>query len=219
MEVWRARVEASGELARLLSSDEVERAARFRFERDCDAFVTARGVARTLIGRRLGVPAEDVVFGSGPNGKPEVEGVSFNVSHAGEWVMVGVAAAGRVGVDVEQMRPGVEMRSLARRFFTPAENEALARLSGDELVRGFYGCWTQKEAFVKAVGEGLSFALDRVEVAVHPAVPRIVSVDGRPNDVWTLAEVDCGPGYASAAVIDRPGAEVVVHDWPASVAA
>ena len=217
-DVWRIDVRGGGDLAGLLSPDESDRAARFRFDRDRDAFVTTRGALRTLIGSYLGIPPESVAFAYGRKGKPEVEGLSFNVSHAGD-VALAAFGAGRVGVDVEAMRPGVEVRALARRFFTRAENEALERLSGEDLLRGFYGCWTCKEAFVKAVGEGLSFELDRVEVAVHPAAPGIVSVDRRPNDVWTLTEVECGPGYAAAVVTDRPGDEVVVRDWQAGVPA
>lgn len=218
MDVYRIDVRAADDLTRLLSPDEAERAARFRFERDRRAFVTTRGALRTLAGSYLGIAPESVTFAYGLKGKPEVEGLSFNVSHAGD-VALAAFGAGRVGVDVEAMRPDVEMRALARRFFTPAENEALEPLSGDDLLRGFYACWTSKEAFVKAVGEGLSFELDRVEVAVYPKVPGIVSVDGRPNDVWAVTEVDCGPGYAAAVVTDGPGDEVVVRDWRAGVAA
>ncbi len=222
MDVWRIEVRhPAGDLARLLSSDEAERAARFRFEPDRDAFVTARARLRTLAGSYLGVAPEDVVFAYGVRGKPELPGLSFNVSHAGDVVLAAFAPAGRVGVDVEAMRPDVEMRALARRFFTGAENAALERLSDGELVRGFYGCWTRKEAFVKAVGEGLSFELDRVEVSVPPAPARVLSIDGDAGaaGAWTMADVDAGPGYAGAVVVDAPNVEVVVRDWTASAAA
>lgn len=221
IEVWRVDVRRCGDgFERLLSSDEAERAARFRFAPDRRSFVTTRGILRTLIGARLGIEPETVAFGYGSAGKPEVEGLSFNASHAGDLALVALGS-GRIGVDVESMRADVEMRVLARRFFTRAENEALDRLSGDALLHGFYGCWTCKEAFVKALGEGLSFELDRVEVAVHPAPPGIVSIDGDQGAAatWTLRVVDAGPGYAAAVVADSPGAEVVVRDWPASAAA
>lgn len=222
IDVWRIDVRRPGrDLERLLSPDEAERARRFRFDRDRQAFVVTRGVLRTLIGSHLGVAPEEVAFGYGAHGKPEVGGVSFNVSHAGDVAVAAFAPSGRVGVDVEEMRPDVEMRALARRFFTRTENDALDRLQGDELVRGFYGCWTSKEAFVKAVGEGLSFRLDRVEVAVFPAPARIVSLDGdeRAAERWTLRAVDAGPGYAAAVAADVPGAGVRVRGWPESAAA
>jgi 4'-phosphopantetheinyl transferase len=219
VEVWRVGVRgAARDVAGLLSPDEAERAARFRFEPDREAFVATRGALRTLVGARLGIAPAHVAFGYGPHGKPEVEGVSFNVSHAGDVAVVALAGSHRVGVDVEVMRPDVEMRALARRFFTAAENDALAALSGRDLVRGFYGCWTCKEAFVKAVGEGLSFELDRVETAVRAG---LVSIDGdaRAADRWTLTAIDCGRGYAGAVAVDVPGAEVVVRDWRGSAAA
>lgn len=220
MDVWRIPVGPPGDLARLLSPDEAERAAGFRFDRGRDGFVTARAALRTLIGSYAGIAPEDVVFGYGPNGKPEVEGLSFNVSHAGDWALVALAPGGRVGVDVEAMRSDVEVRALSRRFFTPSENEALARLSGDDLLRGFYGCWTMKEAFVKATGEGLSFGLGRVEVAVPPAPAGLVSLDGDAGAAaqWTAVAIDVATGHAAAVVIDVPGTEVVVREWSASVA-
>jgi 4'-phosphopantetheinyl transferase len=219
-EVWRIDVRSAGDLVSLLSPDEAARAGRFRFERDRRAFVATRGVLRTLVGSYLGVAPEQVVFGYGPKGKPFVDGLAFNVSHAGGVALVALGS-GRVGVDVETMRPDVEMRALARRFFTRAENAALERLDGEELLRGFYACWTAKEAFVKAVGEGLSFELDRVEVAVHPQPARVLSVDGDAAAAarWTLTAINAGPGYAAAVAVDSPGGEVVVRDWPASVAA
>ncbi len=222
VDVWRIEVRhPAGDLARLLSPDEAERAARFRFERDRDSFVTARARLRTLAGSYLGIAPEDVVFAYGDQGKPELSGLSFNVSHAGDVALAAFAPSGRIGVDVEVMRADVEMRSLARRFFTDAENAALAALTDDDLVRGFYGCWTQKEAFVKAVGEGLSFELDRVEVAVPPAVARVRSLDGDEDAGarWTMTAIDCGDGYAAAVAIDEPDAEIVVRDDPASAAA
>lgn len=220
IEVWRIDAGSADDVAPLLSRDEAERAARFHFDRDRRAFVATRGALRALAGSYLGIAPESVAFSYGHNGKPEIEGLSFNVSHAGD-VALAAFGPGRVGVDVELMRADVGMRALARRFFTVAEDRALAGLSGDELVHAFYGCWTSKEAFVKAVGEGLSFELARVEVSVWPEPCRVVSVDGDEGAgaQWTMAAVDVAPGYAAAVAADVPGVEVVVRDWLASTAA
>lgn len=220
-DVWRIDLRGGGEdLARLLSADEAERAARFDSERARDAFVTTRGALRTLAGSYLGVAPESLVFSYGPKGKPEVAGLSFNVSHAGD-VALAAFGNGRIGVDVEAIRTDAPVRALARRFFTTAENETLERLSGEDLLRGFYGCWACKEAFVKAVGEGLSFGLGRVEVAVFPAPAKVVSVEGDAGAAarWTLSAIDAGAGYAAAVAVDAPDEDVVVRDWTASVAA
>lgn len=203
---------------KVLSEDEAERAARFRFDADRDAFACTRAALRTLVGERLGVAPADVRFTYAPKGKPGAEGVSFNVSHSGDMALIGLTASRRLGVDVELMRPDVEMKTLARRFFSAAENAVLEGLDGDALVRGFYGCWTRKESFVKALGEGLSFDLDRVEVAVPPEPARVVSVDGDPaaGAAWTMADVDAGEGYAGAVVVDAPAAQLQVRDWEPS---
>lgn len=203
IEVWRIDLRRYGGDAAVLSVDEAERAARFRFEAGRRSFVAARSAARMLAGSRLGIAPDAVVFGYGPKGKPEVEGVALNVSHSGDLALIALGS-GRIGVDVEELRSGVEMRALARRFFTRAENDALDRLSGDALVRGFFGLWTQKEALVKAVGEGLS---------------GLGSLDGLPTEDWTVTGVDVGPGYAAAVAMDEANVGIVVRDWNEAAAA
>jgi 4'-phosphopantetheinyl transferase len=217
LHVWRIDVRRPLEdSSRVLAPDETERAARFRFDRDRDAFVCTRVALRTLIGSYLGVRPEDVQLSYADKGKPEIPGLSFNVSHAGDVAAAAFARSGRVGVDVELMRGDVELAALARRFFTAAENEVLARLTGDAFVAGFYSCWTRKEAFVKALGEGLSFDLGGVEVAVHPEPARILLVDGDASagERWSLVSLEPGPGYAGAVATDRPFADVTVLEWP-----
>lgn len=219
LHVWRIDVRQRDDvmraLRRLLARDEEERAARFRFDRDRHSFECTRAALRTLAGSYLGIAPQDVRFGYGQKGKPEVSGLSFNVSHAGDVAVAAFAPARRVGVDVEEMRPDVELRALATRFFSARENAALERLDGDALVRGFYSCWTRKEAFVKALGEGLSFELGRVEVSVEgPA--RVVSVDGDTDagERWSMSELAPRAGYAGAVVVEGPAADVSLYAWP-----
>lgn len=224
LHVWRIDVRRPRRgLDALLSEDELDRASRFRFERDRDAFVCTRAALRTLTASYLGIAPRDVAFGYGAKGKPEVDGLSFNASHAGDAALVAFSSGGRLGVDVEVMRTDVELRPLARRFFTRSENAALDALPPEMYAAGFYRCWTRKEAFVKALGEGLSFELDRVEVSVHPDPARILSVDGdaAAGDRWTMRDVPVGEGYAGAVASDVPALDVVVRDWsgPATAAA
>lgn len=221
IDLWRVDVRTvAGDAGELLAPDEIERAGGFRSASARRAYVATRSVLRTLAGSRLGIAPNEVKLEYGANGKPEVQGLSTSVSHAGDVALIALGS-GRIGVDVEAVRPDVAMRALARRFFTGAENEALARLSGDELVRGFYGCWTGKEAFVKALGQGLSFGLGRVEVAVHPEPLALLAIDGDAEAArsWTMRAVDVGPGYCAAVTVDVPDADVAVHEWTASVPA
>ena len=222
LHVWRIEVrqprDVLRELRALLTPDEEERAERFRFDRDRDSFVCTRAALRTLAGSYLAVAPRDVSFSYADKGKPGLPGISFNVSHAGDVALAAFARSGRVGVDVEQMRPGADLRGLARRFFSPGENARLECLDGDAFVTGFYRCWTRKEAFVKALGEGLSFDLDRVEVSVG-ADARLLSVDRAEAESWWIADVSPRDGYAGAVVADLQDAELTVREWPGFVTA
>ncbi|MDQ3913986.1 MAG: 4'-phosphopantetheinyl transferase superfamily protein [Actinomycetota bacterium] len=219
LHVWRIEVrqprDVLRELRALLTPDEEERAERFRFDRDRDSFVCTRAALRMLAGSYLGMAPQDVSFSYAGKGKPGLPGISFNVSHAGDVALAAFARSGRVGVDVEEMRPGTDLRALARRFFSPGENAGLERLDGDAFVTGFYRCWTRKEAFVKALGEGLSFDLGRVEVSTGPDA-RVVSVDGDEGagSLWSIADISPRDGYAGAVVADVAAADVVLRDWP-----
>lgn len=216
LHVWRIDVRRPrAEAAAVLSADEAARAARFRFERDRESFVSTRSAVRGLIASYLGVGPREVRFSYAAKGKPHVPGLAFNASHAGDVALVAIALSDRVGVDVERVTATGDLGALARGFFSESENRALAMLSGEAFVAGFYSCWTRREAFLKALGEGLSYEVDRAEVSVHPEAARLVSIDGDEGAAarWTTADVDAGPGYAACVAIDTPAANVIVRDW------
>src|SRR6185503_1727872 len=97
--------------------------------------------------------------------------LEFNLSHSGALALVAAARGRPVGVDVERHRPGVETLEIAARFFTPRELGALRALDADGRVAGFFLCWTRKEAYVKARGEGLTVPLDAFDVSCTPGEP------------------------------------------------
>ena len=202
-------------MRRLLTPDEEDRAARYRFDRDRHAFECTRAALRTLAGRYSGLAPAEVRFSYGSKGKPGTTGISFNASSSGDVALAAFSSSGLVGVDVEAMRPDVSVRALARRFFSVPENEALEGLAEQDLVAGFYRCWTRKEAFVKALGEGLSFDLGRVEVSTGGSA-RVVSIDGdrAAAERWSMRDLAPRPGYAGVVAVDSPDAEVSLWDWP-----
>jgi 4'-phosphopantetheinyl transferase len=133
--------------------------------------------------------------------------VRFNASHSDELALIAVVVGVDIGVDVERIDPRRADPGVAARFFAPAEVEALAGLSGRAWTRGFFDCWTRKEAFVKAVGEGLSYPLDGFEVSVSPDEPaRIVRVGGSAALArrWSMAAMDPSPAHAGALVVAGP---------------
>lgn len=190
-----------------LSADERARAERFRFERDRRRFVAAHGQLRALLGRYCGRPAHAVAFTFNAYGKPAVPdaALSFNLSHSGEVALIAVAAAGRLGVDVEVVRADLAGLAIAEQFFTSAEVAELRGLPEAERVPAFFNCWTRKEAFVKARGEGLSLPLKDFDVSLAPGAPAAL-LHTRPDPAeaarWTLMALEPADGYVAALATD-----------------
>lgn len=227
--VWRvaldppARVVAA--LADALSDDERGRAARFHFDRDRIAFTVARGALRALAGRYLAEPPARVAFGYRERGKPYLTasgGLRFNVSHSGQRALVCFARDREVGVDIELRRELADLQGLARTAFSPVEYAALCRLPEAVHHDAFYTCWSRKEAFIKATGEGM-VQLTAFDVSLEPGEPaRLLRVDGEPPGAprWSIQDLPAIPGYAAALVVERAGADpdalrLACWDWPA----
>jgi 4'-phosphopantetheinyl transferase len=211
--LWRLDLDAPGgeEAApEILNDEERARAARFHFERDRHRFIAGRAALRRVLATYLDRAPAALVFTVGPHGKPALEnlGLEFNLSHSGGCGLLAVTRGRRVGVDVERVRADFAGEDIARRFFAPAEVEALAASAPDEYATGFFRCWTRKEAYVKARGDGLSLALDRFEVSLEPAATRtLASCLDDPSECsrWSLREVVPAPGYLGALVVEGDG--------------
>ncbi len=210
--VWPVRASEAASLRALLSAEESERAARFRLAADADRFAAGRGALRVVLGRWLGLAPEAVRFGSLPNGKPVLAGHAepqFNLSHSGEWVLIAVARGRRVGVDVERERDDTDSGEIARRYFSANEADTFNRLPPEAQPEAFFRCWTRKEAYIKARGDGLSFPLDQFDVAFAPGESAaLVANRVQPEEVgrWSLFDLSAAmPGYAAALAVE--GAE------------
>lgn len=176
IQVWQAFVpHLKGrleELEILLSREERLKAERFFFEKDRSLFVVAHGVLRKLLGRYLDLLPDDVLFEKGPNGKPEIVGLSrpapicFNLSHSHELAVFAFSKQYIIGVDVEHIRRLPDFLSIAQGYFHPEEVDLLIKTPDDKKRDLFYECWTKKEAFIKGTGEGLSRSLDSFAVSL-----------------------------------------------------
>ena len=191
----------------LLSDDERQRASRFAFDRDARRYIVARARLRQLLGVRLSVPPQSVAFVYGAHGKPGLArqfahaGLCFNVSHCDDVAVYAFAHGRAVGIDVEAIRVVVDADVIAARLFARRENEAYQALDPREKPLGFFNCWTRKEAFIKAVGDGLSRPLDRFEVSLAPGEPaKLLRVENTPGDEsgWSLDSLFPAPGYVAA---------------------
>jgi 4'-phosphopantetheinyl transferase len=144
-------------------------------------------------------------------------GVNFNISHSGGIALLAFARRREVGVDVEQIRRDSDLQAIARRFFSANEQTQLARLTDDERVDAFFRCWTRKEAYIKATGDGLSLPLSQFDVSLAPGDENALLAT-RPETSeaarWLLREVPSGPGYAAAICVR--GQDWKLRDWSKS---
>jgi 4'-phosphopantetheinyl transferase len=223
VDIWRVQLlqpaERLAEARTLLSSDELERAERFRFHTHRVRYIFARAALRSLLGKYLETLPSDLVFTYTSFGKPflpRASELTFNVSHSEDLALVAIGGPKRLGVDLERIRSDRELPKLARRYFSTDEAEAVLSLEGDELVQAFYRCWSRKESFIKAVGEGLSHSLDRFAVTLRAGEPaRFIHIDGDPAEAsrWSLFEVDPGAGFAGAVCFDRTNFGIARYDF------
>ncbi len=213
VDLWVIQLEASEDnfersLA-WLSPEESARAERFRFPRHRRAFVLGRAALRGLLASYLGLDATAVEFVYGPQGKPSLaparendpHSLRFNASNSGNLAAFAFTIGCEIGVDIEQYRALHEFQSIAHRFFSPDEAAELLELPEADKPEAFFHCWTRKEAYIKAMGGGLSIPLDSFRVTLRPGAPaRMVSLEGSEDAArgWTLHDFDPAPGHAGA---------------------
>ncbi len=191
-----------------LSSEECARAARFRVERPRNDFILTRSALRSLLARYLATTPEALTFQVTEYGKPQLSGASdlrFNVSHTEGMALLAFTRGREIGVDVERIRPEPDARKLAERFFSHVEREALRPFRGEELQAAFFRCWSRKEAYIKARGEGLSLPLAQFDVSVEPDTTRILLAT-RPEateaERWTIRNLAIASNYAAAVAFE-----------------
>lgn len=191
----------------LLSDAELEQAGRFRFDLDREYFVASRSILRFLAGRYLGKDPANIEFELGKFGKPRIpggHGLEFNISHSGGRALFGFTKNLPIGIDLEYTGREVEIFEVARRYFSQSEVKQLSDLPRQQWRTGFFNCWTRKEAFIKAVGSGLYFPLDKFEVSLSPADDAELR-----GTFWDPSEVNHWAVYSIIPAIDFIGALAV----------
>jgi 4'-phosphopantetheinyl transferase len=201
-----------------LSVDERMKADRFYFNRDREQFVRARGTLRFILGKYLNCDSRALIFAYGAHGKPTLadSAVRFNTSHSGDYILHAVSLRLELGVDVEHMRRNVEIEELSARYFSPAENAVIAALPAQQKRVAFFRCWTQKEAFLKAKGIGVSLPLNQFDVAVAPdQAAGLLNTHYDPSEAqrWSMLELHPAYNYAGAVAIEGQSWNPSYWNW------
>ena len=204
-----------------LAADEIEKARRFHFQKDRDRYVLARGVLREILSIYAGIHPSELRFCYGAHGKPAFtseggdERLSFNLSHANGVVVYVVTHDREIGVDLEYLSEGIDVREVAGRCFSRREVSLLEQLPTGLRQEAFLTCWTRKEAYVKARGEGLSIDLQSFEVLTHgDLVPRLhIESDPRAAAQWSLMDLDAPAGYVGALAVEGNAHRVRYWRW------
>jgi 4'-phosphopantetheinyl transferase len=198
-----------------LSADERERAARFCNDRLKTGYALSRGVLRALLGRYLAIEPDQVRFGYGVRGKPRIEfpesAVEFNLSHSGTRAVYAFAVGCELGVDIELVRCTGDYAGIVRRYFSPEECEEWQGLDLSQRDDAFFQCWTRKEAYIKALGDGLAKPLDSFRVSLRPSVRAELlydSADPAAASRWSILAFHPADGYAGALAVPERGRQV-----------
>ena len=200
--VWRALLDELppqiDSFLHTLATDEQSRADRFYFQRDRERFITAHGVLRAILGLYLNRAPKCLSFCYSSHGKPALawesggDAIRFNMSHSHGVALYAVTRGREVGIDLEFIRRDLEVEQIAERFFSRRETATLRALPADLRKYAFFLCWTRKEAYIKARGEGLSLPLDQFDVSLIPGKPAAL-LNTRPDSDealrWALREL------------------------------
>ena len=220
--VWRFPL--SSVVVPALSADEAVRAARFVLAHHRRAFETRRTFLRLLLARYLDCGPLDFELAYGADGKPEVApgpgaraALRFSSSNTEEWLLIGVTLSADIGVDIERLDVKRDYDGLARECFSEREMAVYCACNDGQKAATFIKAWTQKEAFVKAIGRGITYPLRDVEVSVEAGEPgRLIGLGQNPGHVsdWSLTGFEPAEEHLAAVAVSRPSIRLAYFAGP-----
>jgi 4'-phosphopantetheinyl transferase len=226
VDIWHINIEPPPEKIAasrsLLSPDELERAARFHFDLHRNRYIAGRAALRAILAQYLGVTPHTLGFIYGEKGKPALapqvntRRLEFNLSHSHERALLGITAGATIGVDIERINLEFGTDEIATHFFSALEVDTLLAVPKPERGSTFFNCWTRKEAYIKAVGEGLSLPLDSFDVAFGPGVEAaLLRVEAAPDapSRWRMYDIPAPQGYAAAIAVEGTQHKLRQREW------
>jgi 4'-phosphopantetheinyl transferase len=227
IDFWRAALDLPERIIKdykqTLSIDERERADKYFFDQDRNRFIVRRGILRTILSNYLNAEPSLVKFCYSETGKPAVaasskaDSMRFSLSHSEGIALYAFTRDTKIGVDIEYIRAISEMDQIADHFFSAKENAVFRDLPESLKKDAFMICWTRKEAFIKAIGDGLSYTLDKFEVSLRPGEPsRLRYIEGNSPavSVWFIQDLMAGSKFAAAYAVEGKAHQVHCYQWP-----
>lgn len=223
--IWRMHLKQNShqifELAKLLNSKEQDRAERFKVEKARNNFIVARSALRLLLAKYLHTEPKEIIFEQNSYGKPllKLNPIKFNISHSNDYALFIFAKNYHVGIDVECVRANFDFMTIAQKFFSPLEVIALLNIPQEQQLRAFFNCWSRKEAFIKGIGMGIFFALDKFTVEVcnktsgklklsiaEEKLPELQAIN------WSLEALNPGNDHVGAFAVSGQNYEINYYD-------
>jgi len=212
--VWRVSLTQTEtclqNLQQTLSTDEQTKAERFHFPKDRSQFIVSRAALRAILSRYLHINPSLLRFEYNPYGKPSLtiaqggNTLRFNLSQTRGIALIAITKNREIGVDIEAINPKFPCLKIAERFFSPLENSVLHSLPEHLQPTAFFTCWTRKEAYIKAVGKGLSIPLNEFDVTLAPGEPAaLLNVKQNPDEAskWSLIELISSSDMVAAVAV------------------
>lgn len=205
-----------------LSNDELVKTEKFYFEKDQNRFIMARGMLRMILAGYLGTKPHELRFEYTPFGKPllaennDNKSIHFNISHSDNVVLYAITNNRNIGIDVERINDRIDITQVAQRFFSPGEINALERCKRENRAEIFFQYWTRKEALVKAMGNGVSFSLEQIDVskvdgkALSPI--RLLNTGTDVSD-WHIQDLFPAEGYTAAFAVKESDLAISYWDY------
>lgn len=231
MHIWRGSLDTTPSclqrLAETLSPDEKIRAERFHFERDRKRFTAARGILRNILSHYINIEPQQVEFVYSSRGKPllaptcnDDRNLQFNLSHSQDLAVYAITCDRAIGIDIEYIRSTPDAEQIVNRFFSENEKSAFSKLPPHQKQIAFFHGWTQKEAFLKATGDGLAGHIDQIEVSLTPGESaKLLSIPGdkQPSKSWLLHDFKPAPDFVAAAAIKGVDFAIAYWQWEFSI--
>lgn len=191
-----------------LSHEEKTRRDKLVFERDRKRFALAREIQRRILSHYISVKPESVEYNYNKYGKPEIRShikVGFNISHSDGMLLFAIASNRQVGIDIEKIKDIKDILLIAESYFSDIEIKELKNLPDRVKTDAFFTCWTRKEAFIKAIGKGLSYSLKDFSVSVSPASkPELIHPkNGVNSSEWSIFDMSPPDKFKAALIVEN----------------